>query len=200
MSSNLKFHDHITKITSSANQTANLIFKCFECKERNFLLKMFNVFVRPKVEYASSVWNSFYQMDINKIEQVQRRFTKRLAGLANFSYPERLNILNIQSLEARRLRADLIYVYKLLHNIVSSDYKQFFTLKDSVTRGHNWSLVKPNCKIDCLKFSFAHRVINPWNSLPRDMVNALNIEIFTRLLADYDLSRFLKGRGLGVIK
>ena len=49
--------------------------------------------------------------DITLIEQVQRRFTKRLRGYRNISYAERLRLLNLDTLEARRLKFDLIYCY-----------------------------------------------------------------------------------------
>jgi len=42
------------------------------------------------------------------IEQVQRRFTKRLSGLSGYSYDERLKLLNIHSLQYRRIWFDII--------------------------------------------------------------------------------------------
>ena len=42
------------------------------------------------------------------IERVQRRFTKRLRGYGSHSYSERLRLLELPSLELRRLRIDLI--------------------------------------------------------------------------------------------
>jgi len=54
-----------------------------------------------------------YQLDdIAKIESVQRRFIKRLPGLSNTSYSDRLAVLGLRSLQLRRLHQDLIYTYK----------------------------------------------------------------------------------------
>jgi len=52
--------------------------------------------------------------DIETIERVQRRFTKKLPGLRNFSYDERLSRLRLHSLELRRLLTDLVWCYKIL--------------------------------------------------------------------------------------
>ena len=52
--------------------------------------------------------------DIETIERVQRRFTKKLPGLRNFSYDERLSRLRLHSLELRRLLTDLILLKCLL--------------------------------------------------------------------------------------
>jgi len=48
------------------------------------------------------------------VEQVQRRFTKRLYGLRELPYDERLSTLNLHSLELRRLHFDLVWCYKIL--------------------------------------------------------------------------------------
>jgi len=41
----------------------------------------FIVYVRPLLEYNSVLWSPYYKQDIEVIERVQRRFSKRLPGL-----------------------------------------------------------------------------------------------------------------------
>ena len=41
------------------------------------------------------------------IERVQRHFTKTITELRDFSYRERLSVLNLDTLEYRRLSSDL---------------------------------------------------------------------------------------------
>jgi len=66
--------------------------------------------------------------------------------LGNQSYNVRLKALNEHSLESRRIRADLIMCYKMLHGLVDIDCSMFFKLADSsVTRGHQFELSKPLC-------------------------------------------------------
>jgi len=50
--------------------------------------------VRPLLDYCSLVWAPVYKTDINLIERVQRRFTKRLLGIKDISYHDRLVILD----------------------------------------------------------------------------------------------------------
>ena len=50
--------------------------------------------------------------DIYNIERVQRSFTKRLPGLKSLTYTERLLRLNLESLESRRVKADLVLLFK----------------------------------------------------------------------------------------
>ena len=48
------------------------------------------------------------------MESVQRRFPKRLKGMAELQYSERLAILRAETLEFRRLKADVMYIYKIV--------------------------------------------------------------------------------------
>jgi len=48
------------------------------------------------------------------IEGVQRRATKLITSLKDKTYEERLRLLNLQTLETRSVRGDLIEVFKML--------------------------------------------------------------------------------------
>ena len=78
------------------------------------------------VEHDSVIWSPFTVKDIEAIESVQRRFTKRLPGLSCFTYHERLKRINIPSLELRRLYFDLIWCYKILFKHVDLKFDDFF--------------------------------------------------------------------------
>ena len=58
----------------------------------------------------------------------------------------------------------------------------------SVTRGHNLKLLKPQCSLDVRKYSFAYRVIDIWNSLSTDIVNACSISAFKHKLEFVDFT------------
>jgi len=136
MDSKLRFDKHISSIVSKAHARAALIRRCFRSKDRNLLFRAFTVFVRPVLEYCSSVWNPHYHCDIERIESVQRRFSKYIGGLSYVTYAERLNILHADSLELRRLKSDLLTIYCSLHGLNALDYSDFVTLCNSSTRGH----------------------------------------------------------------
>lgn len=142
----LKFDDHINSICCKAKQRSALILKCFSSRDPHLLIKAFITFVRPTLEFASCVWSPSSVSLIDKIESVQRSFTKKLSGLRNLEYEERLNILNLQTLENRRIRADLTMYFKIIHDYVDLNAKDFFCVSgNSVTRGHRLKLVKPRC-------------------------------------------------------
>jgi len=95
------------------------------------------------VEYKLSYLVSQNMHDIEQIEQIQRRFTKRRPGLKVYSYADRLSKLNVLSLELRRLHTDLIMCYKIVYSLVDVKFDDFFHLSTiATTRGHPFKLFK----------------------------------------------------------
>ena len=78
----------------------------------------FATYVRSLLEYASCVWSPYSIGQVNKIEAVQRRFTKRLLCCCGLQSSERLTKLGVDSLELRRLRFDLIFMYMILFGMI----------------------------------------------------------------------------------
>lgn len=81
--SNLNFPVHIAKVVSKAHARACLIHKCFLSRDSATLVRAFVTYVRPLLEYCSSVWSPHLKRDISKVELVQMRQSKRLNGLTS---------------------------------------------------------------------------------------------------------------------
>ena len=93
------------------------------------------------LEYCTVVWSPSLVRDIDILEKVQRRFTKRLPGLQNLTYHQRLASLNLESLELRRLRSDLIFAYKLVFGLQNVNVSDFFEVRTNTrSRGHPYKL------------------------------------------------------------
>ena len=52
------------------------------------------------------------------VEKVQRSFTRLISGMKGLSYPERLTALKLYSLQRRRERYIILYVWKILEGLV----------------------------------------------------------------------------------
>lgn len=179
----LCFEMHINEICAKANQRSALILKCFNSRDPHLLMKAFTVFVRPLLEYASSVWCPYKATFINKIESVQRRFSKRLHGISKMPYTERLQFLKVETLETRRLKADLTLYYKIINNLVNLNVTDMFKfLNNPKTRGHSLQLIKPRCSTNFFLHGFACRAINAWNKLDSGIVYSPSIASFKHKL------------------
>jgi len=88
-----------------------------------------------------------HNVDLIRIdENVQRRFTKRLPGCSQLSYSRRLAKLDLNSLELRRLNADLTYAYKIMFGLVDVSCVDTFSTCNSRTRGH-WPQHEAICAV-----------------------------------------------------
>jgi len=117
---------------------------------------------------------------IKKIESVQKIFTKRLPGLWNLPYSQRLASLNIQCLEHRRILSYLTPCYKLQHHYCDSSVADFFKVcSTSITRGNGQKLYKEHCSVDVTKNYFSIRVVDIWNCLSY-VVSASSLNTFQR--------------------
>ena len=88
----LRFDDYIHKIVSKASQMVNLIYRTFVSKNTDLLCRAFKTYVRPILEYCTPVWSPYLLHDINKIENVQRYFTRRLFPGQQLTYTECLSL------------------------------------------------------------------------------------------------------------
>ena len=85
-------------------------------------LSLYKSLVRPIIEYGKAIWGPHYILDQQSIESVQRRFTKYLFNFNDLPYSERLSILGLLSLQYRRLRGDMILIYRMIYNRVSTQH------------------------------------------------------------------------------
>ena len=98
-----------------------------------------------------------------------------------------MNFLKAESLELRRIKADLTMCkanLTILHNAVKMPSSEFFELRDGrSTRGHSLTIFyKPRHKTNLEKLFFSSRVVNAWNKLPQHVANASNVNSFKRYI------------------
>ena len=75
--------------------------------------------------------------------------------MKNLEYEERLWTLNLPNLEYRRIRGDMIEVYKILYNMYDPvTTHTIFTVDTNITRGHNLKLKKVSSKTYKFKHFF----------------------------------------------
>ncbi|KAF4530864.1 hypothetical protein B566_EDAN018898 [Ephemera danica] len=134
--------------------------------------------IRPLLETNIQACSPFLVKDIKALEAVQRRATKRVSGLRNMNYENRLLHLNLFSVTYRRARGDLLLAYRILSNKnhPNSDLFEFATTTN--LRGHSMKLFVRGSRIMCRQHSFAVRVCPLWNALPSDIVNACTFQNF----------------------
>ena len=101
------------KAANEAIKKLGMIKSGFKNRAKNIMLPLYKSMVRLHLDYCIQAWKPHLRKDVelDKLEKVQRRATKMIEGLESLGYLERLSILYLTTLETRFLRADLIEVY-----------------------------------------------------------------------------------------
>ena len=181
----LKFSEHVLSQCAKGNRMVNLIRRNFgKGLEKESFCILYKAIVRPILEYGSCVWSPYQMGNIKKIEQVQRRATRIVRGTRNMQYEERLKYYGLPTLEYRRLRKDMVTVYKILTQ--EGDGNGLIDIVgETRTRGHTKKMAKQGCKGDIRKHVFSNRVVTPWNSLPQHIVNLSSLNQFKEELNNH---------------
>ena len=97
-------------------------------------------------------------------------------GMGEDEYSVRLSKTKLLSLEMRRLRSDLIEVFKIMHNLEGVKREDFFQLRTATGRRcHSLTILKQHFRLNVRKYFFTHRVVNTWNKLSEDTVNSKTV-------------------------
>ena len=175
----LKFSQHCNKIVNQANSTLGLIKRTIKSRRKDIVMRLYKALVRPKLDYCAQIYHPYLKKDIKNIERVQKRATKIVKECRNMSYEKRLKHLSILSLQHRRIRGDLIQVFKMLNGIDKLEFSQFFEFaKDNRLRGHRYKLQKKRCRLDVRQNFFSQRIVDIWNNLSKNVVESQSLNAF----------------------
>ena len=118
------------------------------CKSKEVVLTLYRNLVRATSRiYCVQFWSPQFRKDIDARERVQRRATRLILGLARLSYVERLKETGLYTLERRRLRADMMQMFKIMKGMDKICEDELFNRVDSDrTRGHSLRIKKRRVK------------------------------------------------------
>ncbi len=177
---------HISAMAAKASKCANAILRSFTYSDFQLLARAYVTYVHPILEAASSVWSPHLKQDKLLVESVQRRFSKRLFCKCNLqptTYENRLAILGWPSLEARRNRADLILMFRIVKGLANSAGSlSIVHEKLPNLRGNAFRLKGSLARLDIRKYFFVHRIVERWNALRVDHTKVRNISAFCAFL------------------
>ncbi|KAJ8949761.1 hypothetical protein NQ317_017998 [Molorchus minor] len=182
--SNIKNYRSICNQSSIPKMLDSLVYDqlFWSCKE--LIINQQHGFIRGRstvtnllVEYASMIWSPMYTVHIKTLERVQHKFLRYCGYKLNYpvinhNYDDLMKILNLPTLERRRIHADIIFIYKLLNGIiVCPDLLEIisFNVPNRLLRHYN-------------TFHIRHHSTNYGKNSPIDrslkVINDFNINLF----------------------
>ena len=153
----------------SPSQTLGFLKRNIRVHNKDLKSTAYKTLVRPQLEYASTVWSPQTDLDINKLESVQRRAARWVTHDYQYtsSVSSMLQDLNWRTLDQRRIDSRLVLLYKVTYDLVAipaSDYLIRNTRPSS--RNHSMAYRQITTLKDFYKFTFFPRTIIHWNALP----------------------------------
>jgi hypothetical protein len=178
---NFNFSEQCAAAVKKANQMLGIIKRKIKNKTKEIIVGLYKALVRPHLEYCIQVWSPSLKGDIKAMEGVQKRALKLITQFKNINYSERLKRSNIISLEKRRLRGDLIQMFKMSRDL-ENFRKMFHISNNTFLRGNSMKLFKTRCRLNIRKNFFNQRVIDKWNKLPNNVLQSNTVNTFKNSL------------------
>ena len=131
LSNDLSFNKHIDKAVSTCNKLVGWALRTFRTRSKVTMLVIWNSLIQSRLDYCSQLWSPSKAAEIAKLENVQRHYTKKIEGMEDLSYRERLRKLRMYSQERRRDRYMIIFIWKIAMGLVDGYSLKF---KNELTR------------------------------------------------------------------
>jgi len=174
ISKDLSWTNHINNITSKASNSLRFIKRNIKTSNKKVKETAYKTYVRPQLEYCSTVWHPWQKYLIYKIEQVQRSAARYVCNDYNYtsSVTQMLNDLKWQTLEQHRNISNVTLLYKIQNNLVWVDHHH-------LTPTRNLNYLVPYSRTQYHSNSFFPRSIRLWNGLPVSLQASPSLDIFT---------------------
>ena len=187
--------EHVQNLVSKSNRKIHMIKRCFSGLTSQKISVLYTSIVRPGLEYASITWSPWLKKDILALEKVQKRCLslckremvpleslekrRKIADMVHHHHHHRFNVRFSMLARVGRL-SPTVETYKFLTGKYKTNPSNLFSRPFRNLRGHSWKLFKPAVRKEVSKKFFANRVIENWNNLPAEVVNATSTKSFVK--------------------
>ncbi|MEL7309428.1 MAG: reverse transcriptase domain-containing protein, partial [Pseudomonadota bacterium] len=186
LSKSLNFKVHVSRTVSKASRMLGMLKKSFCSRDPLLFLILYKSFVRSILEYSCVLWAPHNKGLIFSIEKVQKRFCRFFKHLNGLDYRSKLANLNLLSLEARRLRYKLIFLYKMMNGLVDLPVNELCTFSGRLYSPHPYDrLLVPHSKHSYRAHFFLVDVVPHWNSMFISERKVDNVSQFKKSVASY---------------
>lgn len=192
LTSSLSWVSHIESICSDASRTLGYLRRNLKTASADVKKLAYLTFVRPRLEYASSIWNPSQSYLSHDLESIQNRATRFITSQYSHtvSVTSLKQSINLPTLATRRVIARLC----LLHTFYFPSQSRHALLtpppRVSARLNHSHPISRIKCRTLSMNSSFFPHAIAIWNSLPNDIASCPNRKLFRKKLETANLSAF----------
>ena len=170
VSSDLRWHNHVSCISTKATRTLNFIRRNIHGCSAETKALAYTSLVRPHLEYASSAWDPYLAVDVSQLESVQRRAARFACNdyRHSTSVTGLLQHLHWPLLSTRRTNFRLATFYKAVNNLTAISTSHLQKPVRTTRNSDETTFTTLSTRTNTRKYSFFPRTIVDWNQLTRD--------------------------------
>uniref|UniRef100_A0A8R1IVB5 Uncharacterized protein n=1 Tax=Caenorhabditis japonica TaxID=281687 RepID=A0A8R1IVB5_CAEJA len=194
----LTFENHIDKIVNNALHKSRMVLRSFRSSNPNFYFKLFNVFIRPTLEYGCELFHPSSSRLTARLDYPLRFFSRKVFIRCNMSfrpqtlsdtsspYERRLRITSQHSLLFRRLFLILKTYFKIVtHRCHFPNLSKFIQPANSTRFPYR-------LKLCCAKNdSFLHKYFSLWDKIVPHFPKLVSEEVFASRVGQLPLESFV---------
>ena len=195
LSSDATFKYHIDKKISAMKSKVSWILRTFKTRANIPMLTLWKQLVLSEHDYCCQIWSPTKAGETQALEAVQKSFVRKIDGTQGMSYWEQLKNLKLYSLQRRRERYIIIYLWRILEGQVPNLESTPILSQQHQRRGRECLVpMVSNATSSLVRqaryASFAIRGPKLFNCLPQTIrnISGCDVESFKRAL-----DRFLSG-------
>ena len=166
----LTWKDHISNICRKANSTLGFLRRnLFDCR-KELKAKCYKAYVRPTLEYSSTVWDPHHITEIKQIESIQKRAQRFIQQSSFSNKSDPCTTPQLETLKDRREKNKLIVFNKGLKNHIKLPLEG---LRQNKRKPSKFMLLQSS--VDCHLYSYLPSTLRLWNNLdsPTKAVSSL---------------------------
>ena len=192
LSNNATFKQDILERCELVKDKISWVLRTFRTRDRTPMLTLWKLLILYHLEYCSQLWSPSSVGHTQSLEVLQKSFISCIYGMQDLSYWEQLKSLKLYSLERRRERYQVIYIWKIIEGHVPNLESTPIVTLENQRRGR--SCVPPPLsssapeRIRNIRFaSLPHKGPRLFNSLPPEVRNlkGVAVEVFKSSLDRY---------------
>ena len=158
----------------TANDLSSWCLRTFNGRSPELMLTLWKSLIMQRLDYCSQLWNPHHcTREIQDLEMTQRSFIRKINGMSQLSYWEQLKSLKLYSLERRRERYIILYIWYILEGIVLNFDESTRIIVPKVHPRHGRKCIVPIVKrsayTDIIASSLPVHGTKLFNAMPREL-------------------------------
>ena len=192
---NMSWGKHIQELNSNVSKSLNLLKRMSNKIDRKTKLFIYKCYIRPKLEYCTSVYSGNLSKDqIDSLENIQRQaLLCAVQGYRHTSHEKLLQESGIEPLSVRRRYFGLCHLYKIIHqltpNYLTCILPPYVRDTTPYPLRNACDFIIPRTTQNYIKLSFFWNTLYNWNALDITIRESASLNVFKHGLKSLMMSR-----------